>query len=213
MCKAADLTVILADGAFPAGKEALEYLDNACRIICCDGAARSLVAYGREPDRIVGDLDSLSDEFKKRFADRIEHVSEQESNDLSKAFRYCESQGYSNIVILGATGKREDHTLGNLSLLSIYAESVPDIKIVTDYGYFTVAKKSGVFESFPTMQISIVPLKGKAVVTSKNLKYPMEQLELELWYQATLNEALNNTFSLEFPAGCELLLYRTFKGK
>ena len=214
MCsRSEELTVILADGAFPAGREALEYLDKADRVICCDGAARSLVAYGREPDRIVGDLDSLSEEFKKRFADRIEHVSEQESNDLSKAFRYCESHGYENIVILGATGKREDHTLGNLSLLSIYAERVPGIKIVTDYGYFTVAKRSGSFESFPGMQISVVPLKGKAVVTSANLKYPMDKLELQFWYQATLNEAEGDTFSLDFPEGCELLIYRTFKGK
>lgn len=207
------LTVILADGVFPTGCEALALLDRAERVICCDGAARSLVAYGREPDRIVGDLDSLTEEFKKRFADRIEQVDEQESNDLSKAFRYCCQQSYCNIVILGATGKREDHTLGNLSLLSIYAESVPGIKIVTDYGYFTVAKKPGIFESFPTMQISIVPLKGKAVVCSQGLKYPMNNLELKLWYQATLNEALGSSFQLNFPDGCELLIYRTFKGK
>ena len=214
MCKNnSDLTVILADGVFPAGKEALEYLENANQIVCCDGAARSLVAYGREPDRIVGDLDSLSDEFKKRFADRIEHVSEQESNDLSKAFRYCCAKGYNNIVILGATGKREDHTLGNLSLLSIYTESAPGIKIVTDYGYFTVAKKSGTFESFPGQQISIVPLTGNAVVSSQGLKYPMDKLELKLWYQATLNEAETSKFTREFPESCELLLYRTFKGK
>lgn len=214
MCKNnSDLTVILADGAFPASREALEYLENARRVICCDGAARSLVAYGREPDRIVGDLDSLSAEFKKRFADRIEHVSEQESNDLSKAFRYCCQLGCRKIVILGATGKREDHTLGNLSLLSIYTESVPDIKIVTDYGYFTVAKKSGTFRSFAGQQISIVPLTGKAVVSSKALKYPMDELELKLWYQATLNEALGDTFELDFPENCELLIYRTFKSK
>ncbi len=214
MCKNdSGLTVILADGAFPAGKEALGYLENATHVVCCDGAARSLVAYGREPDRIVGDLDSLSEEFKKRFADRIEHVSEQESNDLSKAFRYCYSKGYNNIVILGATGKREDHTLGNLSLLSIYTESVPDIKIVTDYGYFTVAKKSGTFGSFPGQQISIVPLTGKAVVSSQGLKYPMDKLELKLWYQATLNEAKSDNFTLEFPENCELLIYRTFKSK
>ena len=214
MCsKSTGLTVILADGTFPAGKEALEYLDSASRVICCDGAARSLVAYGREPDRIVGDLDSLSNEFKKRFADRIEHVSEQESNDLSKAFRYCESQGYDTIVILGATGKREDHTLGNLSLLSLYAEQLPDIKIVTDYGYFTVAKKSGSFASFPGMQVSIVPLTGNAVVSAEGLKYPMQKLHLRLWYQATLNEALSDSFSLDFPTDCELLIYRTFKGK
>ena len=207
------LTVILADGAFPTGREALAYLESAARVICCDGAARSLVAYGREPDRIIGDLDSLSEEFKKRFADRIEQVNEQESNDLSKAFRYCCSMNYSNIVILGATGKREDHTLGNLSLLSEYSRQIPSIKIVTDYGYFTVAQKSGSFESFAGMQVSIIPLDSGVEVTSQNLKYPMNKLPLRLWYQATLNEALGNEFSLQFTEGCELLIYRTFAGK
>ena len=207
------LTVILADGAFPAGKEALAYLEQAERIICCDGAARSLISYGKEPDKIVGDLDSLSDEFKKRFADRIEHVREQESNDLSKAFRYCVKMGFCNIVILGATGKREDHTLGNLSLLSEYSKQVPGISIVTDYGYFTVAGQSGTFESFAGMQVSIISLTGALEVTSRNLKYPMDKLKLKLWYQATLNEALGDTFELDFPAGGELLIYRTFSGK
>ena len=207
------LTVILADGSFPAGREALAYLESAARVICCDGAARSLVAYGREPDRIIGDLDSLSEDFKKRFADRIELVCEQESNDLSKAFRYCCAQNYRNIVILGATGKREDHTLGNLSLLSEYSRQIPGIKIVTDYGYFTVAQKSGTFESFAGMQISIIALDSNVEVTSQNLKYPMNKLPLRRWYQATLNEALGDDFALDFTAGCELLIYRTFNGK
>ncbi len=208
-----ELTVILADGTFPSGREALTYLDNAARVICCDGAARSLVAYGREPDKIIGDLDSLSAEFKKRFADRIEQVDEQESNDLSKAFRYCCSMNYQHIVILGATGKREDHTLGNLSLLSEYSKIVPDIKIVTDYGYFSLAAESGNFSSFPGMQISIISLDGEVEVSCRNLKYPMNKLKLRRWYQATLNEALSDSFFLDFPAGCELLIYRTFQGK
>ena len=76
-----------------------------------------------------------------------------------------------------------------------------------------MAKKPGRFESFKGMQISIISLSGTAVVTSQNLKYPMEKLPLKLWYQATLNEALGDEFNLDFPAGCELLIYRTFQGK
>jgi len=208
-----ELTVILADGTFPAGREALECLQKAARVICCDGAARSLISYGREPDKIVGDLDSLSAEFKKRFADRIEHISEQESNDLSKAFRYCCKNNFDNIVILGATGKREDHTLGNLSLLSEYTLQVPDISIVTDYGYFVAVNKSGTFESFAGMQVSIISLAGEVEITSSGLKYPMKNFRLRRWYQATLNEALQDKFSLEFADGTPLLIYRTFQGK
>lgn len=207
------LTVILADGAFPAGPEALDLLNSAERVVCCDGAAAALYAFGREPDRIVGDLDSLPADFKVRFADRLEHIAEQESNDLSKAFGYCRRTGCKNIVILGATGKREDHTLGNLSLLSEYNRQIPGVKIVTDYGYFTIAAKSGEFTSVRGMQISIISLDGEVEVTSRNLKYPMNKLKLRRWYQATLNEALGDTFYLEFPAGNELLLYRTFAVK
>ena len=95
-------TVILADGDFPASERTLTMLRNADRIICCDGAAVPLLAAGLIPERIVGDLDSLPLELKERYADRLLQESEQESNDLTKAFRYCQAQGHDSIVILGA---------------------------------------------------------------------------------------------------------------
>ena len=69
-----------------------------------------------EPEAIVGDLDSLSPEIAERFADRLYQDSEQDTNDLTKAVRWCIDKGYEEIVILGATGKREDHTIANISL-------------------------------------------------------------------------------------------------
>ena len=86
-------TVILADGDFPASERTLTMLRNADRIICCDGAAVPLLAAGLIPERIVGDLDSLPLELKERYADRLLQESEQESNDLTKACRYCQAQG------------------------------------------------------------------------------------------------------------------------
>ena len=119
-------TVILADGDFPSTPVTMRILKQAERIVCCDGSAASLAEFGLEPTVVIGDLDSLPPEFKKRFSDRLIHVREQETNDLTKAFTYCREQGWKNIVILGATGKREDHTLGNLSLLADYSEFVPE---------------------------------------------------------------------------------------
>ena len=87
------LTVILADGDFPRAPQSLAILKNAERIICCDGAAASLTGLGIIPDRIVGDLDSLPEKFKERFADRLLHVRDQETNDLTKAFNFCCSSG------------------------------------------------------------------------------------------------------------------------
>ena len=201
-------TVILADGDFPASERTLTMLRNADRIICCDGAAVPLLAAGLIPERIVGDLDSLPLELKERYADRLLQESEQESNDLTKAFRYCQVQGYDSIVILGATGKREDHTLGNLALLGDYALSVPEISMVTDYGTFSVALTSGEFASHPGERISLFALDEGTYVTSSGLRYPMDSLHLRMWWQASLNEAEGESFRLDFTTGKRLLIYR-----
>ena len=202
------LTVILADGDFPNTPPALAILKKAERIICCDGAAASLTGLGIIPDRIVGDLDSLPEKFKERFADRLVHVKDQETNDLTKAFNFCCASGFSNIVILGATGKREDHTLGNLSLLAEYAKKIPDISCVTNYGVFKIVSSPGVYSSHAGQQVSIISLTPGAEVSSENLKYPLNKLVLKYWWQATLNEALGDSFSLDFPEGTVLLLFQ-----
>ena len=54
--------VILANGNFPTHPVPLQTLQGAKTIICCDGAAESLINSGRTPDIIIGDLDSLSEE-------------------------------------------------------------------------------------------------------------------------------------------------------
>ena len=115
-------TVIVADGIFPHHEIPLGYLKNAERIICCDGSAQNLILAGMQPDAIVGDLDSLSDDLANRFADRIFLDESQDTNDLTKAVSWCSEMGYKDIVIVGATGKREDHTIGNISLLVEYTK-------------------------------------------------------------------------------------------
>ncbi|MBR2365028.1 MAG: thiamine diphosphokinase, partial [Lentisphaeria bacterium] len=153
-----EITVILADGDFPADPVPLSFLEKAERIVCCDGAALALVKHGMTPDAIVGDLDSLSEDFRKRYSECLVHVEEQEDNDLTKAFRYCMENGWKNIVILGATGKREDHTLGNLSLLADYSLQAEKISLVTDHGIFIAVNSPGTFESSKGEQISIFAL-------------------------------------------------------
>ena len=206
-------TVILADGDFPADPIPLSFLEKAERIVCCDGAALALVRHGMTPDAIVGDLDSLSADFRKRYSECLVHVEEQDDNDLTKAFRFCMEKGWKNIIILGATGKREDHTLGNLSLLADYSLQAEKISLVTDHGIFVAVNTPGRFESSKGEQISIFALDEGIKVTSENLKYPMKEYPLRRWWQATLNEALEENFSLDFEKGKFLLIFRAFRGR
>ena len=131
------MTVILASGLFPTTERALQYLREADFIACCDGAANACVAAGFHPDVIVGDGDSIAPEVATSFADRIVRIAEQETNDLSKTFHHCLKLGRRDeYVILGATGKREDHALANLALLMDYAEEHREVIMVSDFGTF-----------------------------------------------------------------------------
>lgn len=199
--------VILADGRFPSSRTCLDELDGAETLVCCDGAVDKLLRYGKEPDAIVGDMDSISPESKERFASILQPSDDQESNDLTKAVRYCISQGYGSVLILGATGMREDHSLGNISLLLEYAKGI-EVNMRSDHGEFSLLKKSGSYPCHPGQQLSIFSVDNRVRVSSKGLKYPLEELQLSSWYTASLNETTGDEFSLEFESDLPLILFR-----
>ncbi|MCL1921255.1 MAG: thiamine diphosphokinase [Kiritimatiellaeota bacterium] len=203
-------TVILANGAFPAGAAPLSALRTAARVVCCDGAADKLLAAGIAPSWIVGDGDSVSAEARARFAAQCAFTAEQDTNDLAKAFRFCLAQGWRDVVILGATGGREDHTLGNLSLLADFAREA-DVRMVTDTGCFTPLTASARLTSAAGQQVSLIACDAGMRVSAEGLKYPVRDLPLSRWWQATLNEACGAAFEVSFTGGT-LLVFQVFAG-
>ena len=200
--------VILAAGDFPRAEAPLAALRGADLRICCDSAAEALVAHGLAPDRIVGDLDSLSRAFRERFADRITYISEQDDNDLTKAFHLALTLSPSRITILGATGKREDHTLGNISLLLDYArEADCPVDMLTDYGRFATIFDTATLPSVPGQQISIFAFDNSLTIKSAGLKYPTDQVHFDTLWKATLNEALSSSFTLTLSHPSGVLLF------
>lgn len=227
--------LILADGAFPEAEKRHHLLKQAPHIICCDGAVQKLLDFGMEPHAIVGDMDSISGELMKRYADRLHPSSDQETNDLTKAVDYCVANGFDEVAILGATGLREDHTLGNIALLADYAQRLKSVCLLTDYGRID-AFRSGMsvndfvattydtkapevcttrdgkftvarFDSFHGQQVSIFSLNPTTRLTTMGLKYPVEDRSFTSWWQGTLNESIGEQFSLSIDNGC-LLVYR-----
>ena len=201
-------TVILADGSFPEHEIPLNILQNASRVICCDGAASALIEFGLEPKAIVGDCDSLTPEILNKYNDRIFKDTEQETNDLTKAVHWCSDRGYDNVVILGATGKREDHTLGNISLLAEYTQFI-NVEMITDTGIFYPVTKSTRFKSSPGKQVSVFSINPQTEITSIGLLYPLIQRQLRNWWEATLNEATGDYFELQFKEG-SVIVYIAF---
>ena len=79
--------VIVANGNFPVHPAPLSFLKNKLPVVCCDGAVRKLLHAGGMPTVIVGDCDSLTEDEKQQYASIICKISEQDTNDLTKAVR------------------------------------------------------------------------------------------------------------------------------
>lgn len=187
--------VVLCNGSFPKHQIPLSILKQARTIICCDGAIRNLLSFGLEPTMIVGDLDSIDSSLRETYKDRVYHNPDQETNDLTKSVQWAVANGYRDITILGATGLREDHTLGNISLLGEYISLLDSVRMVTDTGILCAISKTTRFRSCKGQQVSIFSLHPETIVASENLKYPLPQ-HLRSWWCGTLNESLSDNFTI-----------------
>lgn len=201
--------VVVANGLFPSRSELLQCLQDAKYIVACDGAIGNLEVF-RAPDAIVGDLDSLSEELRLRYSDKIYEVTEQDTNDLTKAMHHVREKGFSEVLILGATGLREDHTLGNISLLLDYALDFKRVELCSDYGCFTPLYKTTILASFPGQQVSLFSLYPHGAISVEGLRYPIDNKRFYSWWEATLNEATGDRFSVILNESARVIVYRAW---
>ena len=188
--------VVVANGLFPTGQQALELLRQAEFVVACDGA-------------VIG-LDSLPEPVRNRYSDRIHRVKDQETNDLTKAVNYVKTLGFREVLILGATGRREDHTLGNISLLAQYVTEFERVEMVSDFGWFTPLYRTTTLDSEPGQQVSLFSLYPNGRISVSGLRYPIEKRRLLYWWEATLNEATGKEFTVILEEDARVLVYRTF---
>ena len=179
-------TVILANGDFPKrGGAALKLLADAKRVVCCDGAADAYRRVFRKwPDVIIGDFDSISRRSLIPDPCSLIPIPDQDTNDLEKAIRYCATRGWRAPVIVGATGKREDHTLGNVFRALDYG-----CAIVTDTGRFIPICGKATFRVAKGAAVSVFAPDPKTRMTSSGLAWPLDEVKFRNLYCATLNRA------------------------
>lgn len=209
--------VVVANGAFPKHETLLRILHLTPHVIACDGAAETLLNAGFTAQQItvIGDGDSLAPRLKRQL--HFISINEQDDNDLTKATRYvCTQHGQAQpqltanrrlrIAYLGATGKREDHTLGNIALMVHYYNhfNVQPF-MLTDEGIFIAAHGDCSFDVTPGQQISIFNF-GCQQLECQGLRWPIYPFET-LW-QGTLNEAVHSV--VQIKADNSYLIYITW---
>ncbi|MCX4333967.1 MAG: thiamine diphosphokinase [Bacteroidales bacterium] len=203
--------VIVCNGQFPKKEYPRYIIRKADYIVCSDGATgkflrHSKSIFGRErlPDIVIGDMDSISPANYSKVKDIFVYESEQEHNDQTKAFRYIMEHynDVSEIHIVGAGGEREDHTVGNLSLLMEYARMYDLVKLgievtmVSDYTTAFAITDTFEFHCGEGRKISIFSPDNSLRIKSEGLKYKTDDVVFDNWWQATLNTAEQDTVKL-----------------
>ena len=205
--------VIVGNGQFPKKEYPLYLLENADYVVCCDGALDTYLRHFsgrnlRRPDVVIGDMDSLSKKTAERFRDIAVKIDEQETNDQSKAFHYILEHfpDVDTIHILGATGKREDHTIGNLSLLMEYAREMRrqdcgrtvSVDIVSDWSTAFAITDSCTLDVGEGRSVSIICPDNSLNIKSEGLVWPTDNVVFDNLWQTTLNRASADRISLTF---------------
>lgn len=203
-------TIVVANGEVPDSELSLSILNDKRRIICCDGALHKLLSINVIPDIVVGDGDSMDNEELLRYRIPYHADKSEEYNDLQKALKYCSSNGYDNILLMGCGGLREDHFIANLSILAMYSEKL-HLTMLTEHGNFDVIKNVDMIPSFPGMQVSIFPSHSQQKFWFTGLKYPVNDRAFKWLWEGSLNEAMEDSFVVEASDDEPVVVYRALQ--
>ena len=155
---------------------------------------------------VIGDLDSISSVKREKYSRIIVHDADQETNDQTKAFRYVMENfpEVTEIHIIGATGLRTDHTIGNVSLLMEYARDYSldsrgiSVDIISDRETIIPVTDTIELQCGEGRSISVFSPDSTLKIHSEGLVWPLDNVVFDNWWKATLNRAANDTIRLVF---------------
>ncbi len=157
------------------------------------------MGYPRQPDVVLGDLDSLHEQARKAYHDRLVVLPSQQSSDLEKALVWAAEAGVTDITILGATGLRDDHTFGNL--LMLWSDFGLGLTLLTDFGAFTVVRTDREFASFEGQPVALFPENSTIRITTTGLAFDLDDQALPALHKGTSNSSRGASFSLQIAGG------------
>jgi len=176
-------------------------------VIVVDGALEGTHRLGIKPDYIVGDFDTVNQELLAFYDKEIilRHPPEKDQTDTELAIETALKEGCSDLVFLGATGSRLDHSLGNIFLLEGLLKQGIHAEIVNENNRLYLKNRSFILYRNTTCGdfLSLLPLSETVEeVTLTGFKYPVEQLTF--YRERTLgisNEITEEEARVEFSKG------------
>jgi len=168
--------VVLCDGPPPPPELLAYWLNGSGIFVCTDAAGHPYDHLPRVPDVVIGDFDALAGRvLDGRGGPRFLQVVDQHTTDSEKALLYLADEGYTEVVLLGATGWRLDHTLFNVQLLERFADSMQVCLAGHHCDTVRVPPNAQIsWDLPPGTRFSVMPLMAPVThVTIEGAEYPL----------------------------------------
>ena len=197
-------------------KEYESIIEKGDIFIAADGGSILFFKLGYNPDIIIGDLDSLSEEkldyFQKKGVKIKKFPAEKDETDGELALTYCNKNKFSNIILTNTMGGRLDHQLANIFLLEYALElglkaniQEPNLEI----GIINNKKK---FYNHQECTLSILPLSERVFnVRNDGFKYSLNGENLLRHKTRGISNIINNKNATIFVEKGRLLYILTTK--
>lgn len=190
--------------------------------IAADHGLRFLKKHNICPTHIVGDFDSLPEDAEENTQDLLAEYRndpkvavrtfqpEKDWTDTEIAAELALELGCTSMDILGATGTRLDHVMGNIQLLSLVMEKGAQAYLIDPHNKIYLKKKKFRLErqnqwgKYVSLFAYGGPVKG---LTLKGMKYPLQDFTLgTVGTRGVSNEIAEETAEISFTEGTLLVM-------
>lgn len=179
--------LLVLAGPAPSAALLAQEAAQALFVLAADGAGAICQDLGLCPDAILGDMDSLPPDLPQLAAVPRLHLPDQNRSDGEKALLHLQALQFTEVVILGGLGGREDHFLYHCHLLAMPELSGMQLTLKGDQESLILVSGSCQLTGWPGRRISLLPLYGPTQVTATGLQWPLTGQTLAMGQACSLS--------------------------
>ncbi len=162
--------VILGNGTITDYDYTKKLIHDGDFIICADGGANHLEKLGISANVLVGDFDSVEKKVKDA-AEIIQYPTRKDFTDGELCMDYAVENGFQDVLLLGMSGTRLDHTINNILLLFRCKNGC----LVNEYCEIYALTDELCIDGKKGKTLSIIPMNGDLEgITTYGLDYPLD---------------------------------------
>ena len=208
--------VIFLNGEYKYSQEFMDKLVSKNVVcFCADGGANFAFKYGKIPEVIVGDLDSIEKKVLEYYKSKNILIKKfpkdkdftdfelilKEINKISENKNFVEK-----IFVVGGLGKRIDMTLSNLFIIEKYKNLV----FLQENEEIFYAEKSFVLKNKKEYEFSIIPISEKVEkLTLKGFKFETDKIDVKRESSRLVSNVIcGDEASVEFENGKLIIILK-----